>query len=360
MPVLAAVEDLRLAGPDGYLLDARVTMAGGIESAEDVETVVLLVHGSGPASLDSDLTAVSKDKSSKNLFFKDIADALVAEGLTVLRYNKRTYQFQLDAKEDKVFLKGERVSAFKAAPLEQLIGDVNAMVDHAHVRFPAARVVVLGVSQGTYLGLQSAQAQGRIDGLVLVGFFAAGLDTLIYEQTVHRSLSIFEDIDANGDGYLDESEMKNGGQIGASMLFQRPVLDLDKDDRYGRDEFMAGNFSNLLVRDLVGIAYREHEASLPRVSEIIAGLEIPVLFFHGEWDNQTPAFHTKAIQVANHALWGKKNLEFHYYPKRGHILDPRDSYEDIAYRPADPAILSEIAQAIAALGDPQPTEKTEP
>ncbi len=356
---LAEDPPLHLPGRDGFELEAKITVPAGV--ADDaVQQVVVLVHGSGPAGLDHDLTAVTAG-DEPNLFFRDIADALVAEGLAVLRYNKRSYEVQQRAKADAAFLEGPVVAALKERPLEHFIDDVGAMVGHARQRFPKAQVVVIGVSQGTYLALQVAEAEKSIDALVLIGFYATSLDSLIYEQMVHRSLGIFDGLDTNGDAHLTADELKNGGQIGIQLLMQSQLLDMNKDERCSRSEFMAGNFTNLVARDILGTAYRTHEASLPRVGQILSRLEIPVLFFQGEWDNQTPAFHARGVDMTNRAMWGRKNFTFRYLAERGHILDPRESYGDLVYQHADPAVLSEIAKAIVALRPaPEAEAKLEP
>jgi hypothetical protein len=341
-------ESIRLAARDGYELPARITTP-----ETPVRQVVVLVHGSGPNGMDHDLTAVSAG-DEQNLLFRDVAQALVAEGIAVLRYDKRTHRFREELREKPEFRKSAVFLAFEEEPLQHLIDDVGAMVDHARRRFPEAQVVVAGFSQGTYLGLQSAHAEGKIDALVLVGFYASSLETVLHEQTVYRSLKIFRDLDANDDDRLVTAELKKDDSIAASLLAQLPFLDLDEDESYSRIEFQAAHFSNLLARDTLGAAYRAHEAALPRVADILAKIDVPVLFFQGEWDNQTPAYHTRAVQVANRLVWGRANLSFRIFPERGHVLDPRESYDDLIYRPADPAILTQIADAISALR-PEPT-----
>jgi hypothetical protein len=57
---------------------------------------------------------------------------------------------------------------------------------------------------------------------------------------------------------------------GTSITLQVQLgrLDRDGDGHYSRDEFMAANLSNLVLRDILGTAYRAHEASLPRPAAI--------------------------------------------------------------------------------------------
>jgi len=117
------------------------------------------------------------------------------------------------------------------------------------------------------------------------------------------------------------------------------VLDGDGDGILDRSEYMAGNLSNILLDSPSVGEYREREAKYPRPAAVIAALKCPVAFFQGEWDNQTPAWNAKAVELLNRAVWKKSNLHFRFFKGLGHALDPRDSYHDLVYRPIDPGAL---------------------
>ena len=100
---------------------------------------------------------------------------------------------------------------------------------------------------------------------------------------------------------------------------------------------------------LRGMYYRLQEAQYPTMSKILKKTKIPVAFFQGLWDNQTPAYNAQAIQVLAKTVWKKDNLKFWFFPKLGHVLDPRDSYNDLFYRNADPEALKKVSQELDKL-----------
>ena len=76
---------------------------------------------------------------------------------------------------------------------------------------------------------------------------------------------------------------------------------------------MAGNLSNIVL-DLSSLReYRLQEAQYPRQGEVLRDAKFKVIFFQGEWDNQTPSYNAKAIDLLNRAVWKKENLNFHYF-----------------------------------------------
>ena len=112
-------------------------------------------------------------------------------------------------------------------------------------------------------------------------------------------------------------------------------------------EFRAANMVNILVHDLGYQAFRQDEATYPRPHDFLPSLTQPVAFFVGELDNQTPAYQTEAIEMANEAVWHKQNLFFDYFPGLGHRLDKRSRYEDIVFRHAEPPTLVKVAARLA-------------
>ena len=88
------------------------------------------------------------------------------------------------------------------------------------------------------------------------------------------------------------------------------------------------------------------DAALPRPAAILRDLAIPVAIFQGEWDNQTPAFHARGVELLNAAVWKKPTLTFSYFSRLGHSLDSRSGPQDLVYRPADPAALASVASTL--------------
>jgi dienelactone hydrolase len=121
---------------------------------------VVLVHGSGPQDADETVGGVR--------IFKDLAFGLATRGVAVLRYAKRT----------RVEPRG--VVTIK----EEYLEGARAAVDVLSVApgVDAARIVVLGHSQGGYLAPWIAREDGRVSGLVIMAGNTRPLQELIVEQ----------------------------------------------------------------------------------------------------------------------------------------------------------------------------------
>lgn len=324
---------------DGYGLDYVIEYPEGGAASK----VVVLLHGSGAANMDEDLSEVSAP-GTKNLFFADLSAALRAKGFAVVRYNKRSYQWRKTVKTDPEFLKSETFLKFNANPLKYFAEDAAAFVNLAAKKFPGGKVYLLGHSEGTSVALRLADTDPRIQGVALIGFMAQSLDVAMFEQTVYRPLPIFEGMDADKNSLLDGKELEGEDPVKKSLRAQLPLLDLDSDGKISKSEFMAGNFTNLLLDMSPSMpAYRAQEAVYKRPAEIIRDSKFDIAFFQGELDNQTPAYGVKAVEILNKAAFKKTNLHFRYFAGLGHALDPRNDYQDILYRPAKKEALETVA-----------------
>jgi len=309
---------------------------------KDVSRVVVLIHGSGPQDMNEDISEVSAP-GTRNFFFVDVSSALVNKGFAVIRYNKRSYQFKKTAKKDPAFINSSKHKKFAANPLKYFVDDAASFAGLAAKTFPKAKVYLLGHSEGTYVALQVADKTPAIAGVALVGFTAQSLDISLFEQTVYRSLGIFESLDMDRSGALSQSELQKETRLAKIIAAQLEILDLNKNGLLEHSEFMAGNLSNIVL-DLPSIPeYRKQEALYKRSAAIIKGAAFDIAFFQGELDNQTPAYNAKAIQLLNNLLWKEKNIHFRYFEGLGHALDKRTDYQDLVFRQADQQALSEMA-----------------
>jgi pimeloyl-ACP methyl ester carboxylesterase len=324
-----AEESIQITPSDGFILDGKIQLPGSLTDLT-VKRVVILLHGSGPQSMDSDLTSVTKD-GKQNLFFADLSEALSGAGFAVLRYNKRSYQLNRAAREDRSIIETDGYRRFLNNPLEYFVTDAEAAVHAAEVRFPDADIYMLGHSQGTFVALQVANRLPQIKGVALIGYYASSMETLLFEQIVYRPLPLFEELDANGDDVLDGPEL---------------AIDLDSNGKLEKVEFQAGNLSNLVARDLL-MGVGKAEAAFPRTADILAAATFKVAFFQGMWDNQTPAYNAKAVELVNRNIWKKDHFSFTYFPNLGHALDARTSYGDLTFDTIDPAALEALVTKLA-------------
>ena len=125
----------------------------GLLSMPDSETgkvpAVVIVHGSGPQ--DMDLTI------SGNKPYKDIADYLAANGIAVIRYDKRTYAYK--AKFDLSWTVREET-------IEDAIRAANML--KADSRIDENRVYIIGHSMGGMLAPRIQAEGGGFAGLILL------------------------------------------------------------------------------------------------------------------------------------------------------------------------------------------------
>lgn len=338
---------------DGFKIDAKLALPAGAKE-EEVTRAVILVGGSGPYDMDLDLTAVSKDKKTKILWLKDVSDALVARGFATIRYHKRPHQIGELVKKVRAEKREPTaeektiVRRFQENPLKHFVDDCKSFAEAARKRFPKAKVFLLGASEGTHVALWAAHELKWIAGVALVGFYARSLDTTIFEQCVYREEHLFRGIDADGDGFLTKEELKKGGATGFNLGVQMNTLDLDGDGRLSIMEFRGACLVALAEKADIGDAYRRQEAQYPSMVDVLKAAEVPVLFFQGLWDNQTPAYNAMAVQMLAKHVWKRTNFAFRYFPKLGHCLDPRESYQDLFYHAMDPEALKAVGEEMDA------------
>lgn len=330
-----------VVGSDGFVLEGRIALPAADSL---VERIVVLLHGSGPQSMDEDLSTVTRD-GKQNLFFRDLSDALSPAGFAVLRYNKRSYQSNLRRQRDPTFAGSEIFVAYAANPLKYFVDDAMAAVRDVEKRFPDADIYLLGHSQGSYIALQVAREMPQVKGVALIGFALSSTDVLIFEQTVYRPLPLFGALDTNMDDVLDSTELGADDPVANSLRSQMAIIDLDTDGMLSEMEFQAGNLSNLMLSDGAGIL-REQEARYPRPAEILAAATFKVAFFQGMWDNQTPAYNTQAVELVARHVWGKDAFRFFYFDGLGHALDARTGYGDLRFDTIDPGAKETIVREL--------------
>lgn len=310
--------------------------------------VVVLIHGSGPNDRDENLADVSAP-GKPCVFFRDLAKALLSEGFSVVRYDKRSFVYKEMLVKDAAVANSKDFLAYQQEPLSATIADVDAAVAWARKRLPNARVYLLGHSQGAYIALQTAHRDPGIAGAALISLPAQPTQTLIFEQLVYRPLSYFEELDKDRDGMISPAELAGDDALRVSVRGQLVLLDRDGDGRLSKDEFMAGNLSNILAGPpLMPPGAAAEEARLPAIGEILAKDRFPVAIFSGALDNQTPLYHAYAVAVANDSRWKRRDLTVRVFPGLGHALDPRDGPADLVFKPSDPAALAAVAAELDA------------
>lgn len=145
---------------------------------------VVLVHGSGPQDRDETIGA--------NRPFLDVARGLAAQGIAVLRFEKRSRVRPQDFSGDRYTMDDETTNDAVAA-VATLAADSG--IDPRHI-------YVMGHSQGGMLAPRIAAKSGKVAGLVLWAAPARSLLTLLPEQNRYL-LGLDGQISADEQAFLD-------------------------------------------------------------------------------------------------------------------------------------------------------------
>ena len=233
---------------------------------------VVLVHGSGPQDRDETI--------GPNRPFLDIARGLAAQGIAVLRYEKRTKARPQDFADGKYTMDEETTDDAVAA--------VAAL--RAASGIDPGKVFVLGHSQGGMLAPRIAQCSGHVAGLILFAAPARSLLTILPEQNRY----LF-----NADGVIDAQEQQFLEELDRKIAKVRGNADIaDKDTPLG---LPVGYWRAFEKIDPIVDAHQ---------------LEIPMLLLQGGRDFQ--------VVDTDWQLWKKgfpadPRVSFRHYPALNHL-----------------------------------------
>ncbi|NOT29372.1 MAG: hypothetical protein HOP15_02860 [Planctomycetes bacterium] len=227
-----------------------------------------------------------------------------------------------------------------ANKVEDVLAAVRAV--RAEAELAEVPVFLMGASEGTLLAAQAAaRAPSEVQGLVLYGVMAQNLrETFTYILSDGAFLAYRGYFDADDDGKITKVEFEAdphrfrakalGG--GAFELF-----DKDGDGLIGRADLVAqakplldavqqDNFALLdqWAKFAAGVStpkdwFKDHFAQ-PPLWDFLAELDVPVGFFHGGLDTNTPIAGVEALEAKASAA-GKTRFLFEYFPQAEHTLN---------------------------------------
>lgn len=156
-----AESPVELAVPNGKVSGTLLVPAGGGRMP-----VVLIIAGSGPTDRDGNSAAMG----GKNNCYKMLAEALGAEGIASLRYDKRG-------------VAGSAVTGLQEADLrfEHFVEDAVAWIGYLRKDTRFATVSVAGHSEGSLIGMLAVR-QAKADAYVSIAGIAKGAAGILRDQ----------------------------------------------------------------------------------------------------------------------------------------------------------------------------------
>ena len=271
---LAFTETECTIGAGQWKLPGTLSMPKG----EGPFPAVVLVHGSGPNDRD--------ETAGPNKPFKDLAWGLASKGIAVLRYEKRTKQYQAEMATQVETLTVSQETVEDALAAVVLLRQTKGV--------DPVRVFVIGHSLGASLApriaSEAAEGDGSIAGLVMLAPNATNIADLIVEQVEYI---------ASLDGKVDDRE---------SAEIKRVKDDVAKvvGGQMQKGEVILGAakayWDDLLAYDPL---------------ETAQSLEIPLLVLQGERDYQVTM---RDFNLWKDALGVKEGATLRSFPSLNHLF----------------------------------------
>lgn len=267
---------------------------------------VVLVHGSGPQDRDETIGA--------NKPFLDIARGLAAQGIAVLRYEKRTKARPQDFSHGAFGVDEETTNdaVLAVAALRKVDG------------IDSKRVFVLGHSQGGLMAPRIAALSGHVVGLVLLAAPTRPLLDILVEQ--NRRLALLDD------GKISDTERNAINALAEQVRATRnPATPTTAKGPMG---LSVGYWRSI---DSVDPIAEAEQVGLPML--ILQGAR-DIQVVDADWQNWKDAFHDNP------------KVSFHLYSKLNHLGIPGEGPGSLAeyQQPGhvDPQLIDDVANWIKA------------
>jgi hypothetical protein len=251
------------------------------ENCSSKVPAVVLVHGSGPTNMD--------EKVGNNYPFKDLAEGLSQRGIAALRYDKRTFVY---GKE----MKNETGLCVKEETIEDAVLAADLLRQDS--RIDSNQIFIIGHSLGGMLAPRIDAEGGHFAGIIIMGGSPRKLEEILMEQNndVLESLNMF-------------LKMIAKKQIAALSSKFDKIYTLS--DEEAKSTVVLGKYSRAYYFKEMG----EH----PSINYLNV-LVKPVLILQGDQD-----FHVsvdKDFKAYKDLLGEKSNVTFKLYPNLNHLFMP--------------------------------------
>jgi len=235
---------------------------------------VILIHGSGPNDRDETI--------GPNKPFKDLAWGLASQGITILRYDKRTYTYT-----------EETAAIITFTPQEEVVDDALEAISFLKTSplIFSSDIYILGHSLGAMLAPAIGSQIDEIAGLIMLAAPARSLEDLILNQTIYLS---------NLDDVIDENET-------ASIQIIQEEVQKVKTGNYGDEEQVLN-------------VYKSYWEWLNQYDQLMVAenLSLPQLFLQGKRDYQV-TYEEDFLQWQQ-TLQSKSDITFLSYEDLNHLF----------------------------------------
>lgn len=263
-------------GLEDWPLRGKITVPStdGLNPLPGKHPVLVLVHGSGPNDMNETV--------GMNQPFKDIAYYLAERGISVLRYDKRTFTY------------GTQMAMLKDLTVyEETIDDaVEAVKYVSNLDYvDTDRIFVLGHSLGGYLIPRIADLTPEASGYIIAAGIFSGLGKIIPHQVEYLAM-IDGEISDEEQTYIDDMTLQAEKSLNP--------------DTIGDNEAVMGAFKAYWV-DLANY----DAASMARQ------IEKPVYVFQGDRDYQVPL---NEFEIINEAVKDMDNYTLQIWSGMNHLM----------------------------------------
>jgi pimeloyl-ACP methyl ester carboxylesterase len=323
--------DIAFTSHDGHVMLGRLTLP----TTPGLHPVLVFVQNAEASTLDQ------RTRNAKGVvvpFFDLYRETLAPLGVGFFSYEGRGVH------SDATQPRGMRMDAavYNTSTLENKVRDVITAVDVLKTQpgVDSAKIMLRGVSEGTLLAAEAATRMPDIRALVLSGVLGSTLkDALKFMVAGGTYLQHLGHWDADNDGRISAKEYEDDAKgvrrkslPGVAFSVFDPNSDgfHTMEDRQVLskpmvDAFEAGNiqmveaFLKTSATVPIPPGWVKDHFSHGSMWDFVSKLSMPVGFFHGEIDANTPVGDVRALE-ARAKQAGKSNLEFHYFDGLGHGL----------------------------------------
>lgn len=273
-----ADEKIVIGAQTKYPLDGILTVPA---EATGLFPAVVLVHGSGPSNMDA--------KVGNNFPFRDLAEGLSAKGIAVLRYDKRTFVYGKQLKNDIGL-------SVKEETIEDAILAAEFLRNDS--RIDSNKVFIIGHSLGGMLAPRIDAEGGQFAGIIIMGGSPRKLEEIMMDQSydVLNSLNKFLKVVAKK-------------QIAALTSKFNNIYNLS--DEEAKSTKIVGKYTRSY--------YFKEMGQHPSIDYLKAS-DKPVLILQGDKDFQVSV--EKDFYGFQKLLGEKPNVAFKLYPGLNHMFMP--------------------------------------